>query len=252
MRGFIFSLAVLLVAGASARASGEAPEFRNITSFTLHDYSNAASGRTFEDAFIAKVRPGASLVLKAYRDDRRTWAKNIYTLGATFVTGGYDYAEFDLGFGRDSAKEKSRYYAFEYTREKPRYIAAAGYRHAAEPGYHANVISPSLKWNFMPRASVFAKYFYAFDSDSNSSGTLWMEAAGRVSDKLTFKAGFTTGGRMIDNEYGRAAEGSFHSYILGLDFALKNNATLKYIFENLHRDTQARDKKNTLVIDLKF
>ncbi|MEW6202453.1 MAG: hypothetical protein AB1546_10780 [bacterium] len=248
------TLPVLLFSAAMFHpcTSLSAATHRNIFSFTTHNYSNAPLGRVYENAFIVKIAPATDFLLKIYRDDRQLWSNNIYTLGPVFILDKYHYMELTYGYGDDSGMGRSDYYDWEITREKPRRLSAIGFRHSATPGYHNNLISPSMKYYLTDRLSIWGKYFLSYGSNNDKDYALWTELEYTLLDKTKIKLGMTRGGRLYETEYGSGATGSFDSIIAGVSYEFNENSFIKYIYEDLDRQPIYSDKKNTLIIDFRF
>ena len=237
-------------------AESAAANLRNIFSFTNLDYSNIGTVQVYENALIARVSSSASLLLKAYRDERSGWNNTIITFGPIFNLDKYHYVECTYGYGQSSNNWRADYFAVELTREKPGYIMGIGFRRSAYPGYLHNMLSPSIKYHLTPQFALWGKYFASMDSEGNFDHAYWTYAEHNVTSRGAIRFGFTGGNRLYSPEYesffGGRADMSFFSVMAQCSFILTNHITLKYLYENMSRQSKYTDIKNTFIIDARF
>lgn len=233
-----------------------AGHFRNIFTLTYLDYSSAGTAKIYENALIARMSSAASLLIKAYYDDRSDWHNTIVTFGPVFNLDRYHYIEITYGYGFDSDKLKADYFAVELTREKPRYLMGIGFKHSAYPGYSYNIFSPSARYYLMPQLALWGKYFASVDSDGNFDHAYWVDGEYNITRKFALRLGFTRGNRLYSPEYettrGGRADMDFFSLLAQVSYVINDRFIIKYLYENLLRQSKYTDIKNILILDIRF
>lgn len=244
--------AVVLAASDPCDAAG----FRNLFGYTYIDYEGIGTSHVLENTLISQVRPGLSLLTRLYHDRRSDWNNSIVTIGPVINIGRYHYIEVTYGYGRDSDKRRADYLGLELTRETPKYLAAVGFKHSAYPGYDYYTLSPSVKYYITPRIALWGKYFASIDSDDNFDHAYWTDVEVGITARTAVRCGVTGGNRLYSPEYesvfGGKADMRFFSVLAQLSYRITERFMVKYVFEDLTRQSKYTDIKNTFVIDARF
>jgi len=243
---------VVMAAACALPAYAAQTKFRSTTSYSVQNYSNSINGKVTESAFSAKVEPDVTLLVRVYRDDRRTWANNIYTTGGTIVLNKHDYVELTYGYGHDSNKATSNHYAADFTHETANYLLGIGIRRSMYPGYRVTILSPGGKWYLSKDFSLLSKLFYSIGTGDQKNYAWWTEGEYAINPRTKIKLGFTTGDRLYDTELGAAAGGSHHSWLTGVSYDINSRSSVKLMYEGQTRKDLYKVQKSTLVYDVKF
>jgi len=231
-------------------------DVRNIFTVSSIDYDGIGHSMVVENTFVAKVHSRFSVLLRAYNDSRKSWNNNIFTLGPVINIGKYHYAELTYGFGRDSDGRRADYFSAEIVREMPKYLTGIGYMHRKYPGYTYSTLSPSLKYRITDKIALWGKSFASLDSDDNFDHAYWTDIEYKISPKFAVTLGYTGGNRLYSPEYETlfldAPDMNFHSIIGQLSFSLKENISIKYLYEYMTRQTEYNDIKHVFILDARL
>lgn len=245
--------AIIFICGYPARP--EAAEYRNILTLSSIDYEGIGTSKVYEDTFIARVHPRFSMLARFYTDRRSSWDNNIFTAGPVIFLTKYSYCELSYGYGKASNDERSDFFNFEVTREKPGLTTGIGYRHSEYENFSIDMVSPSMRMSVLEKIDLFGKYFMSLDSNDNFDHAFWMEGTVHITGNIGIGAGFTVGNRLYSPEYESAlggGEGSFHSWILKLLLVRSETMEFRYQFERLSRYKDAVDTRNGFIFDLRL
>ncbi|MCE5252258.1 hypothetical protein LLG96_18815 [bacterium] len=253
IRKIIPIVVTVLFVGSTA---GSAERVRNIFSFSYLDYSGIGLSKVFENTALVRVRPSASLLVRAYHDHRSSWNNTIITAGSVLNIGSNHYIELTYGHGRDSADQTSDHFTAELTREKTRYIAGIGFRHSSYPGISFSLLSPSIRFSVTPRLSLWGKYFGSVDSDGNFDQSYWTDGEYGITRRISLRLGITGGNRLYSPEYEtlltKGANMSFFSVLAQVSYIFSDGLTFYYLYENMSRESKYTDLKNILIVDVRF
>lgn len=234
----------------------ESAQFRNIFSVTHIDYENIGVSTVFENALVSHIKPGISALVRVYHDRRSDWHNSIITIGPVLNLNRYHYVELTYGYGYDKDNRRADYLSFELTREKPRYLAGIGFRHSTYPGYTYNMLSPGMKFYVTSRVALWGKIFIIKDSDDNFDLACWTDVEFFITRRFSVRAGITGGNRLYNPEYEFLFDGKtnmrFFSVLSQLSYSVSDNISVKFLFENMSRQSKYTDIKNTLIIDARF
>ncbi len=100
------------------------------------------------------------------------------------------------------------------------------------------------------------KLFGSLDSDKNFDRAYWLNAEYRFVPKLALSLGTTGGSRLYSTEYeaqlGKKAGMDFKSIVTQLAFDDQKKLGVKFLFENLVRESKYTDKKYSVILDLRL
>ena len=160
--------------------------------------------------------------------------------------------EMTYGSGRNTSGVSSNFLNADLTVEKPKILYGLGYKNSRYPEYHADTASPYLRYFFTDRFSIWGKYFISRDSDGIYTHSVWSELGYRHTDRIRFKAGITRGDRLFDIEYASEGNEKFESFIAGFLYSFSEDFNFQYIFETVYQGPSLKNRKNSLVLDIKF
>jgi hypothetical protein len=240
-------IAVLLSGGAIAEAEG----LRNIASVTADFYFDRAWRIESSDAFLARIVPGFTALVRLTRVDADGWYQHTLALGPVVNITDTIYIDAVYGFGLDSAWAMTHEAGIALTYETDTMAASAGVRADFFPalGYFYFLPSVSGKFHPLPALGLFGKFFVSIDSDAVVTESFWGEVDYTFSSLVRARAGFTMS----------MASALGYSAIAGVDFSFTPSITLKYsikylsdVIEYLAEPQPHSGISNALVLDWRF
>jgi hypothetical protein len=247
---FRLFLLVLLTACAGA-VTASAEGLRNITSVTLISYLDGSWRLESVDAFLARLSPAFTALVKLSRNDTPGYWQHVFAVGPVVNFSDNIYAELTYGLGIDAERDFTHEAEANFNYETESTWAGAGVRAVFFPatGYYYFLPSFSGKFHPVPRLGLFGKAFISIDSDGVVTNSFWGEADWTFSPRIAANAGFTLS----------RAEAFGFSLIAGLKLYFSPKASLHYSLQYLS-DTitylaapQPRSGiSNGLILDWKF
>jgi hypothetical protein len=242
-------LLFLLLALGAGTAGAEG--LRNIASVTLVSYFDGSYRLESVDAFLARLFPGFTLLVRLSRNDTPGYWQHVFTLGPVVNFSDRLYSELSYGLGIDSAGEFTHEAELNFNFETEATWAGAGVRAVFFPssGYFYFLPSFSGKFHPVPALGLFGKAFISIDSDAVVTNSFWGEADYAFSSRVTANAGFTLS----------RAEAFGYSLLAGLKISFRPQVSLQYTLQYLSdtvtylTEPQPRSGiSNGLVLDWKF
>jgi hypothetical protein len=241
-------LFLLLALGAG---TADAEGLRNIASVTLASYFDGSYRLESTDAFLARLSPAFTVLVRLSRNDTRGYWQHVFTLGPVVNFSDSVYAELTYGLGIDSAGDFTHEAEADFNFETESTWAGAGVRAVFFPASDYFYFLPSFSGKFhpIPALGLFGKAFISIDSKTVVTNSFWGEADYAFSSRVTANAGFTLS----------RAEAFGYSLIAGLKISFTPQVSLQYTLQYLS-DTisylaapQPRSGiSNGLVLDWKF
>jgi hypothetical protein len=242
---------ILLVLLAGSEAAGAADGLRNIASVTLVSYFDGSYRLESIDAFLARLSPAFTVLIRASRVDTPGYWQHVFTAGPVVNFSDNLYAELTYGLGIDSVGDFTHEAETNFNFETEATWAGAGLRAVFFPasGYFYFLPSFSGKFHPIPALGLFGKAFISIDSDTVVTNSFWGEVDYTFSPRLTANVGFTVS----------RAEALGYSLIGGVKVFFTPNVSLQYSLQYLS-DTvtylaapQPRSGiSNGLILDWKF
>jgi hypothetical protein len=247
MRGLL----LLVLAGFAGAGAAYAEGLRNIASLTLISYLDGSWRLESVDAFLARLSPAFTALVKLSRNDTPGYWQHVFTVGPVVNFSDRMYAELTYGLGIDSARELTHEAEANFNYETESTWAGAGVRAVFYPARDYFYFLPSVSGKFhpVPALGLFGKAFFSIDSDGVVTNSFWGEADWTFSPKFAAHAGFTLS----------RAEAFGFSLIAGLKVSFSPKLSLQYSLQYLS-DTitylaapQPRSGiSNGLMLDWKF
>jgi hypothetical protein len=241
----------LLLSVSAASGTADAEGLRNIASVTLASYFDGSYRLESVDAFLARLFPGFTLLVRLSRNDTPGYWQHVFTLGPVVNFSDNIYAELSYGLGIDSAGDFTHEAEANFNFETEATWAGAGVRAVFFPALDYFYLLPSFSGKFHPISALglFGKAFISIDSDTVVTNSFWGEADYAFSSRITANAGFTLS----------RADAFGYSLIAGLKVTFTPKVSPQYSLQYLS-DTitylaapQPRSGiSNGLVLDWKF
>jgi hypothetical protein len=189
LRGLLFPL----LAGIAAAGTASAEGMRNIASVTLISYFDGSWRLESVDAFLARLSPALTTLVKLSRNDTPGYWQHVFTVGPVVNFSDRIYAELTYGLGIDSAREFTHEAEANFNYETESTWAGTGVRAVFFPATDYSYFQPSFSGKFhpVPPLGLFGKAFFSIDSDGVVTNSFWGEADWTFSPKIAAHAGFT-------------------------------------------------------------
>jgi hypothetical protein len=225
-----FIIALLVSAGGIAAGAQSGTEanaarprtegFRDIASVTADFYFDGAWRVESTDAFLARILPGFTALVRLTRVDADGWYQHSLALGPVVNITDTVYIGAVYGLGVDSAWAVTHEAGIDVTYETDSTATSLGVRADFFPalGYYYFLPSVSGKFHPLPPLGLFGKFFVSIDSDGVVTESFWGEADWTFSDLARARAGFTMS----------MASALGYSAIAGIDLSFTPAVTLRF------------------------
>ncbi len=225
---------------------------RNTISYSSAAYSTGTVSNVLEFAFSADINNDNYFLAGSYQDKRSTWSNNITSIGIGQILGNGSYGDISLGYGIASDGQRSDHINANYYRETADSISSIGYSLKAYPGYNAQGLNIGIKMRLFDRMKISGKYYLNVGSDNIVSHAISCNADYEIAPSLVLRSGISIGNRLLEGEYGKAADGAFRALVLGAEKEFKNDIKVSYLFEYLSKDNSYQTNKSSFMFAMKI
>lgn len=257
-RTVFLCVAVFAAAGAAMQpVPAAAQEFRNIASFSLETYFDAAFASRVENVFIAPLVAEKLQLQVKVSNQTDTLADSTRSLtmihtGPIFLFSPsvYGIAVYGAGFRDSGSLVHELDLQLHY--ESPGYRIGGGVRGHVEPDEDVAYIVPTVGGRIqLPRGfGVTAACFVGINNAGDVNNSFWLEGDYAVTPVATVKLGASV--ELGDNV--ALPDGSELSYnlISGVGFALSDRVSLRYQLDYIGRADESDGVRNFVFVDWRF